>query len=119
MSNILIVDDGSSMTSWMIESLMQEKYRVEVALDHKDTLKLYDKHRHDLIVMDLAAADRCKVITELLQQHRDALVLALVGDESIDYESALNAAITFGAVRIIRKPFSSAFFLQAVEEQLS
>jgi DNA-binding response OmpR family regulator len=119
MPHILIVDDGSPMTSWLIEALMEERYKVEVALDYKDTLTLYDRFRHDLIVADVGATERRDMVTGLLQQYRDALVLALVGDESVEYNSALDAAITFGSVRILRKPFSSSFFVQAVKEQLS
>ena len=119
MPNILIVDDGSPITSWLIETLMQGKYKVEVALDHKATLTLYERYRHDLIVTGLGAPEHREMIRELLKQFREALVLAIVGEEPVEYDSALNAAITFGAVRLIRQPFSSGFFLQAVEEQLS
>ena len=119
MPNILIVDDGSPLTSWLIETLMEGEYRVEVALDHKATLTLYDRYRHDLIVTDLGAPERREMIRELLKQFRDALVLAIVGEQPVEYDSALNAAINFGAVRLVRQPLSSGFFLQAVEEQLS
>jgi DNA-binding response OmpR family regulator len=119
MPNILIVDNGSPMTSWLIETLMQGNYQVEVALDHQATLTLYDKYRHDLIVTDLAAPERREMIRDLLKQFREALVLAIVGEEPVEYDSALNAAITFGSVRIVRQPFSPKFLLQAVEEHLS
>ena len=121
MPHILVVDDGALITSWLCEILRREGYDVEVAHDEHQAVQLYGQTLHDLIVADLLKPDSLGLdfMTQLLRRNPDARILAIAGGELIHSESQWNAASVFGSVRVLRKPFSMAAFLQIVKEQLS
>ena len=119
MANILMVDDGALITSWLTEILRREGYEVEIARDEKQALRIYKPHLHQLIITDLRLPDGIEMMAELLHRSPFAQILAIVGGELVQPESVLNTATIFGSVRILRKPFSLATFLRTVQEQLA
>lgn len=119
MRSILMVDDGSLTTSWLIEILQRERYDVEVAFDEREAVRLYGEHRHDLVIADVRIPETLEMLTDLNELDPEALILVMVAEEMIQPDSVLNVATLFGPVRVIRKPFSLESFLRAVEEQLS
>jgi len=52
MPNILVVDDKDSMRNMLIETLMEEGYRVDAAEDGKKALDLVSNKSYDLILTD-------------------------------------------------------------------
>ena len=119
MPNILVVDDGALITSWLTEILRREGYDVEIARDEKQALRMYKSHLHQLIITDLRLPDGVEMMAELLHHSPFAQILAIVGGELVQPDSVLNTASIFGSVRILRKPFSLATFLKTVQEQLA
>jgi len=119
MGNILMIDDGALVTSWLSEILRREHHAVETATDEKDALDLYNEHLHDLIVADVKAPDGLELVGEVLRRTPHARILAIVGSEVIQPDSIVNMANTFGLVRVLRKPFSIETFLKTVTAQLS
>lgn len=119
MSNILVVDDGALITSWLTEILLREGFDVEVVADEKQIAKVYEEKRHSLIVTHLRVPDGLEMVEEVLRLNPGAQILAIVGSELIPPESVLNVASVFGPVRTLRKPFSVDVFLQTVADQLS
>jgi len=119
LSNILIVDDGALITSWLTEILRREGYDVEIARDEKQALRIYKPHLHQLIITDLHLPEGVEMMAELLHRSPFAQILAIVGGELVQPESVLNTASIFGSVRILRKPFSLTTFLKTVLEQLA
>ena len=121
MPHILVVDDGALITSWLSEILRREGYDVEIAHDEHQAVQLYGETLHDLIVADLLMSHSrgLDFMTQLLRRNPDARILAITGGKLIHSESQWNAASVFGSVRVLRKPFSLAAFVQIVKEQLS
>jgi CheY-like chemotaxis protein len=119
MGNILMIDDGALVTSWLSEILRREHHAVETATDEKDALDLYNEHLHDLIVADVKAPHGLELVGEVLRRTPHARILAIVGSEVIQPDSIVNMANTFGLVRVLRKPFSIETFLKTVTAQLS
>lgn len=119
MANILMVDDGALITTWLTEVLRREGYDVEVARDEKQAIRLYRSHLHQLIVTDLRLPEGIEMMAELLHRSPFAQILAIVGGELLQADSLLNTASIFGSVRILRKPFSLETFLRTVQEQLA
>ena len=119
MPNILIVDDGALITSWLAEILIREGFDVEVVADERQVTKVYEEKRHSLIVTHLRVPEGLEMLEELLRFNPGAQILAIVGSELIPPESVLNVASVFGPVRTLRKPFSVDVFLQTVADQLS
>jgi len=119
MRSVLIVDDGSLTTSWLIEILQRERYDVEAAYDEKEAVRLYSEHRHDLVIADVRLPETLEMLASLNDVDPEALILVLVEDEMIQPDSVLNVTTTFGPVRVLRKPFSLETFLRNVEEQIA
>lgn len=119
MRSVLMVDDGSLTTSWLIEILQRERYDVEAAYDEKEAVRLYSEHRHDLVIADVRLPETLEMLADLNEVDPEALVLVLVEDEMVQPDSVLNVTNIFGPVRVLRKPFSLETFLRNVEEQLA
>jgi DNA-binding NtrC family response regulator len=117
--SILMVDDGSLTTSWLIEILQRERYDVEAAYDEKEAVRLYSEHRHDLIVADVRIPETLEMLADFNEIDPEALILVIVADELVQPDSVLNVTTMFGPVRVLRKPFSLETFLRTVEEQIS
>jgi len=118
-ANILMLDDGALVTSWLSEILRREHHAVETANDEQEALELYNEHLHDLVVADLKVPQGPEMLGELLRRTPHARVVAIVGGELIHPDSIVNKANTFGYVRVLRKPFSIESFLKTVEAQLA
>ena len=119
MSNILIVDDGTLITSWLTEILIREDFDVEVVADEAKAVKVYEEKHHSLIITHLRVPDGLEMIDELVRLNPGLQILAIIGGDHIPPESILNVASVFGPVRTLRKPFSLDVFLQTAAEQLS
>jgi DNA-binding NtrC family response regulator len=119
MGNILMIDDGALVTSWLSEILRREQHAVETATDERDALELYNEHLHDLIVADVRAPQGLEMFGEVLRRTPNARILAIVGGELIQPDSIVKMSNTFGFVRVLRKPFSIETFLKTVTAQLS
>jgi len=119
MGNILMIDDGALVTSWLSEILRREQHAVETATDERDALELYNEHLHDLIVADVKVPQGLEMFGEVLRRTPHARILAIVGNELIQPDSIVNLSNTFGFVRVLRKPFSIEAFLKTVTAQLA
>jgi len=119
MGNILMIDDGALVTSWLSEILRRDHHAVETASDEKDALELYNEHLHDLIVADLKAPDGLEMVEEVLRRAPNARILAIVGNEVIQPDSLVSKSNNPGLVQVLRKPFSIETFLKTVTAQLS
>lgn len=119
MTGILVLDDGALITSWLSEILRREHYGVTIVHDERQALRVYNDQLHRLIVTDLRVPEGIEMVEELLRRNPNVRILAIVGGELIHPDSILNVASAFGALRILRKPFSLETFLKTVAEQLS
>ena len=119
MANILIIDDGALVTSWLTEILRRENHAVETAVNEVEVLELYNEHLHDLVVADLKAAEGLEMVAELVRRTPQARIVAIVGGELIQPDSIVNMTNKFGHVRVLRKPFSIESFLTTVAAQLA
>jgi CheY-like chemotaxis protein len=118
MGNILMIDDGALVTSWLSEILRRELHVVETATDEKDALELYNEHLHDLIVADIKAPEGVEMVGEILRRTPHARILAIVGGDLVQIDSIANMSRTFGFLRVLRKPFSIETFLKTVTAHL-
>ena len=119
MANILMLDDGALVTSWLSEILRRENHAIETAADEQEALELYNEHLHDLFVADLKNPEGPEMVGEILRRTPHARVLAIVGGELVQPDSVVNKANTFDYLRVLRKPFSIESFLKTVDAQLA
>jgi CheY-like chemotaxis protein len=116
MANILMIDDGALVTSWLSELLRREDHAVELANDESEALELYNEH---LIVGDLRMPEGLEMVGELLRRMPNARILAIVSGEVLQSDSILTKANAFGNIRVLRKPFSIDTFLKTVNGQIN
>lgn len=80
-ARILLVDDNRSGLAARKAILAELGYTVDCAEDGASGLKLFEKHRHDLVVTDFRMPDMdgSRFITELRKRRPDALIVLLSG----------------------------------------
>jgi two-component system alkaline phosphatase synthesis response regulator PhoP len=117
MNRILIVEDDPAMSVALRDGFEFEKYRVEMAGDGEEGLRLANRGDHDLIVLDVmlprkSGLDVCK---ELRQNgSRTPVIMLTARGQEIDKIVGLK----LGADDYVTKPFSFMELLARVEAVL-
>ncbi len=104
-ARLLVVDDEPSIRELLTASLRYAGFEVFPAADGAEALKLADRHRPDLVVLDvmLPDFDGFSVTRKLRERGRDMPVLFLTArDETSDKVTGL----TVGGDDYVTKPFS-------------
>ena len=104
-ARLLVVDDEPSIRELLTASLRFAGFEVFAAADGQEALALADKHRPDLVVLDvmLPDLDGFAVTRRLRERGRDMPVLVLTArDETSDKVQGL----TVGGDDYVTKPFS-------------
>ena len=106
MPNILVVDDKDSMRNMLIETLMEEGYRVDAAEDGKKALDLVSNKSYDLVLTDLKMPDvnGLEVLTGIKNIDSESAVIVMTAYGTI--EDAVEA-MKIGAYDFITKPFDT------------
>lgn len=117
-ASILIVDDASFMRRQLRDILVGAGY--QIAAEGEDgvcALELYEKHRPDLVTIDLVMPRMTgmEALKELRQRDPEARVIVC---SSISDEPSILQAIGLGARDYILKPIDSDKLLNAVKKAL-
>ncbi|MDD3732069.1 MAG: sigma-54 dependent transcriptional regulator, partial [candidate division Zixibacteria bacterium] len=106
MPNILVVDDKDSMRNMLVETLMEEGYRVDAAEDGRKALDLVRNKSYDLILTDLKMPnlDGLEVLSEIKNLDSESTVIVMTAYGTI--EDAVQA-MKNGAFDFITKPFDT------------
>ncbi len=106
MPNILVVDDKDSMRNMLVETLMEEGYRVDAAEDGRKALDLVRNKSYDLILTDLKMPnlDGLEVLSEIKNLDSESMVIVMTAYGTI--EDAVQA-MKNGAFDFITKPFDT------------
>lgn len=117
-TDILLVDDDESLARTLADLLRRHGYRVMLAHQGREAMKLLKRGQVSLVISDIFMPD-CDGI-ELLNQLRRLTpttpLLAMSGANSVRVTGMLEVAAALGAVRTIAKPFASAALIALVEE---
>jgi len=117
-ASILIVDDASFMRRQLRDILVEAGY--EIAAEGEDgvsALDLYEKHKPDLVTIDLVMPRMTgmEALKELRQRDPDARVIVC---SSISDEPSIFQAIALGARDYVLKPVDADKLLTAVKKAL-
>lgn len=104
---ILVVEDDQHVQMVLKDTLEAVDFKVTVASDGKEALKLVDMHDYDLIITDLIMpeVEGIELIITLKKSQPDLPVLAISGAGPDLGGSYLNLAKSIGAHATIQKPF--------------
>ena len=103
MAKVLIVDDEESVRTLLQMVLEGESYEVEVAINGREALALYEQQPADVVITDIAMPEMngFDLIVELTRRWAGTKVIAISG-------LAENLAIAkmLGACETLQKPFN-------------
>jgi len=106
MPNILVVEDKDSMRNMLHETLTEEGYRVDSAINGKQAFDLVSNKSYDLVLTDLRMpeVDGLSLLTKVKELDADTSVIVMTAFGTI--EDAV-AAMKQGAYDFLTKPFDT------------
>lgn len=116
MSNILVVEDDTSLRETLVYNLVHQDYTVEAVGDGLTALKAARKKHPDLVLLDLMlpGLDGIEVCRLLRQEMNIPILILTARDEEIDRVIGLE----IGADDYITKPFSMRELMARVKAHL-
>jgi two-component system, chemotaxis family, chemotaxis protein CheY len=111
---ILIADDSKLFRNELKNFLIDQGFDVIEAVDGKEAINLYAKHKPDLVLMDIVMpeCDGIRAMQEIKTKDPLAKVIIL---SSMGQQSKIIEAIQKGAIDFIVKPFEPNKVLTAIE----
>lgn len=117
MKHILIIDDDTSMRSFLIDYLSQHAFRVTGIGDSQHLVRILGTDPVDLVIVDLNLGheDGLEIVRNL-STSSDAPVIIISGDRIEEADKVVG--LELGAVDYITKPFGTREFLARVRASL-
>ncbi len=117
MPNILVVDDKDSMRNMLMETLIEEGYRVDTAEDGGKALDLVRNKSYDVVLTDLKmpGTDGLSVLSETKNVDAETEVIVMTAYGTIE-DAVL--AMKKGAYDFITKPFDTEHLCVLVSRAL-
>ncbi len=119
MRHILVVDDDESVRQVIASALKREGYTVQEAANGREAVEHLKQRAVDLVITDILMPeqDGLETIMSVSGENRAVPIIAMTGLSS---HSALylEMARTFGALRILEKPFEMAELVRIAGEVL-
>lgn len=116
MAKILVVDDEIKIIEYLTAILSEAGHEVFAATDGNKALGILNRHEIDLIVADIIMPDMegIEFIGRVKKQKPQIKIIAVSGGGIVDAEIYLKMAFTFGADKILKKPFKPDQVLELI-----
>ena len=116
MYNILVCDDDKEIVEAIEIYLSQEGYKVLKAYDGEEALKLLDKHKVDLLIIDvmMPRLDGIRATLKIREKQNMPIIILSAKSEDADKILGLNV----GADDYMTKPFNPLELTARVKSQL-
>lgn len=116
MTSIVVVDDDPALRRAVAETLTRAGYETHMVNGGREAMRHLEDDPADIVVTDLfmPEADGLEVISMLLRVSPSTCIVAMSGYENNENTDYLQAAKSFRAKSILRKPFRAAELLRAV-----
>lgn len=114
---ILLVEDEESLAKGLIYNLTEEGYNVDLAIEGKQAIEMFDKKNYDLILLDIMLPyyNGFEVAEYIRKKMPQMLILMLTARTSIDDKLK---GLEIGADDYITKPFHLKELLLRIEALL-
>lgn len=116
MSEILFVDDESDIAESCVGYLQLEGYDAEMATNATEAIRLIEKNRPHLLIIDLNLREKLcglDVLKKAIEVNPSSRTAILTGHSEDEVEKRCRAA---GAVAVYRKPMPLEKFKAIIEE---
>jgi len=116
MAKILVFDDEPSILLMIKKMLEKAGHEVDIALNGRDGMELFEKNKPDLLITDIIMPEKegLETILELRKKYPELKIIAISGGGRIGPEGYLPSAKRLGADMVFQKPLVQKEFLQAV-----
>lgn len=120
MAKILVFDDEPSILLMIKKMLEKAGHDVEIALNAREGMVLFEKNRPDLLITDIIMPEKegLETIFELRRQFPELKIIAISGGGRIGPDGYLPGAKLLGANAVFTKPLVPKEFVQAVSDLL-
>ena len=121
MARILIIDDNEEIRRLLRRVLESASHEVLEAGDGAEGLKCIGSQQMDLVITDIfmPEKDGLEMLREMRKTHPGMKVIAMSGGGQLGNMDILRMARSFGAFRVMAKPFNFREMLQAVSAALA
>ena len=121
MAKILVFDDEPSILLMIKKMLEKAGHEVDIALNGKDGMELFEKNKPDLVITDIIMAikEGLETILELRKKHPGLKIIAISGGGRIGPDGYLPGAKLLGADMVFQKPLVQKEFMEAVSMLLN
>jgi len=116
MAKILVFDDEPSILLMIKKMLERAGHEVDIALNGRDGMELFEKDKPDLLITDIIMPEKegLETIFEVRKKHPEVKIIAISGGGRISPDGYLPSAKMFGADKVFQKPLVQKEFLEAV-----
>jgi DNA-binding response OmpR family regulator len=121
MAKILVFDDEPSILLMIKKMLEKEGHEVDLALNGRDGMELFEKIKPDLVITDIIMPykEGLETILELRKKYPELLIIAISGGGRIGPDGYLPSAKLLGANMVFQKPLVQKEFILAVSVLLN
>lgn len=119
MSRILLIEDDIQLQKMFHRMLTNEGYDVQKASNGNEGINCFHEAPADLVITDIVMPEKSGLdaISELKSAYPKVKIIAMSGGGRTGVK-LLNMAKTLGVDRTLKKPFTRAELISAVEEIL-
>lgn len=120
MKRILVIDDDPMLCGLYKTILSNEGYRVYVASNGNDGLKLLRQELCELVITDIFMPEKegIETITELKSKYPGIKIIAISGGGAMKRQITLQIAKDLGSDRVLEKPIEIETLITTVAEVL-
>ncbi|MBL9171359.1 MAG: response regulator [Verrucomicrobiales bacterium] len=117
---ILLAEDDAPLRQTLAAYLEVAGYTVHQASDGARALALYEKHRPNVVVMDMVMPhmEGSEAVMVLSRRYPEARILAISGGGHDSGETYLRVAARLGAHATLAKPFHPEALVSAIKQLL-
>ncbi len=121
MATILIIDGDTQSRMLLRMTLERAGYKVVVAENGKEAMKCQREYQADLIITDIIMPEKkgIETIIAFRIEFPDTKIIAILDGGRIKAVEYSPTAATFGAHRVLVKPFAKNEILEAVQGLLT
>jgi CheY-like chemotaxis protein len=115
---ILVIDDEAAIRDTLKFILEAYGYQVATASNGREGLETFEMVRPDLVITDLLMPEKdgLETISDLRRQQPGLPIVAISGGGRLGDMGYLKVAESFGAHRVVNKPFEPKDIIDAVQE---
>jgi DNA-binding response OmpR family regulator len=121
MAKILVLDDEPSILLMIKKMLEKAGHEVDIALNGKEGMVLFENNRPDLLITDIIMPEKegLETIFEVRRKYPELKIIAISGGGRIGPNGYLPGAKLLGADMVFQKPLIQKDFMEAVSALLN